>query len=80
MNDNIKNSQGVDSILGDPKNALWKMSIPLIISLLITSLYSVIDAIWVSGLGADALAGVGISVRKIGKRRITGPFTLFLLQ
>ena len=31
----------------------------LIISLLITSLYSVIDAIWVSGLGADALAGVG---------------------
>ena len=59
MNDNIKNSQGVDSILGDPKKALWKMSIPLIISLLITSLYSVIDAIWVSGLGADALAGVG---------------------
>lgn len=59
MNDNIKNSQGVDSILGDPKKALWKMSIPLIISLFITSLYSVIDAIWVSSLGADALAGVG---------------------
>ena len=56
---NIKNSQGVDSILGNPKKALWKMSIPLIISLFITSLYSVIDAIWVSGLGADALAGVG---------------------
>ena len=59
MSDNIRNSQGVDAILGDPKKALWKMSIPLIISLLITSLYSVIDAIWVSGLGADALAGVG---------------------
>ena len=53
------NYDGVDSILGDPKKALWKMSIPLIVSLLITSLYSVIDAIWVSGLGADALAGVG---------------------
>ena len=60
MNDNnVKNSQGVDSILGNPKTALWKMSIPLKISLLITSLYSVIDAVWVSGLGADALAGVG---------------------
>ena len=60
MNDNdIKNSQGVDSILGNPKTALWRMSIPLIISLFITSLYSVIDAVWVSGLGADALAGVG---------------------
>ena len=56
---NIKNSLGVDSILGNPKKALWKMSIPLIISLFITSLYSVIDAIWVSGLGADTLAGVG---------------------
>ena len=59
MIENNINSQGVDSILGDPKKALWKMSIPLIISLLITSLYSVIDAIWVAGLGADALAGVG---------------------
>ena len=60
MNDNdIKNSQGVDSIRGNPKTALWRMSIPLIISLFITSLYSVIDAVWVSGLGADALAGVG---------------------
>ena len=34
------------TILGNPKKALWKMSIPLIISLFITSLYSVIDAIW----------------------------------
>ena len=50
---------GVDSILGDPKSALVRLSIPLIISLFITSLYSVIDAIWVSSLGADALAGVG---------------------
>ena len=57
--ENLKKFQGVDSILGNPKTALWKMSIPLIISLFITSLYSVIDAIWVSGLGADALAGVG---------------------
>ena len=51
--------EGVESILGDPKNALWRLSIPLIISLFITSLYSVIDAIWVSSLGADALAGIG---------------------
>ncbi|MBR5503939.1 MAG: MATE family efflux transporter [Methanobrevibacter sp.] len=51
--------EGVESILGDPKKALWRLSIPLIISLFITSLYSVIDAIWVSSLGADALAGIG---------------------
>lgn len=51
--------EGVESILGDPKKAIWRLSIPLIISLFITSLYSVIDAVWVSSLGADALAGVG---------------------
>ncbi len=53
------NSDGVDILLGNPKKALINMSIPLIVSLLISSLYNLIDAAWVSGLGADALAGVG---------------------
>ena len=53
------NSDSVDILLGNPKKALISMSIPLIISLLISSLYNLIDAAWVSGLGADALAGVG---------------------
>lgn len=52
-------SSSVDIMLQDPKGALMKMSIPLIVSLLITSFYNLIDAAWVSGLGADALAGVG---------------------
>lgn len=52
-------SSNVDVMLGNPKKALLKMSIPLIVSLLISSLYNLIDAVWVSGLGADALAGVG---------------------
>ena len=52
-------SKGVDLMLLNPKKALMKMSIPLIISLIITSFYNLIDAAWVSGLGADALAGVG---------------------
>ena len=52
-------SNSVDIMLGNPKKALLRMSIPLIISLLISSLYNLIDAAWVSGLGADALAGVG---------------------
>ena len=52
-------SDNIDIMLGNPKYALIKMSIPLIVSLLITSFYNLIDAAWVSGLGADALAGVG---------------------
>ena len=49
----------VDMMLKNPKKALIRMSIPLIVSLLISSFYNLIDAAWVSGLGADALAGVG---------------------
>lgn len=52
-------SNNIDIMLGNPKKALISMSIPLIVSLLITSFYNLIDAAWVSGLGADALAGVG---------------------
>jgi putative MATE family efflux protein len=52
-------SNSVDMMLNNPKKALINMSIPLIVSLLITSFYNLIDAAWVSGLGADALAGVG---------------------
>lgn len=52
-------SSNVDIMLQNPKKALIRMSVPLIISLLITSFYNLIDAAWVSGLGADALAGVG---------------------
>ena len=55
-NDSLNN---VDIMLLNPKKALIKMSIPLIISLLISSFYNLIDAAWVSGLGADALAGIG---------------------
>jgi len=52
-------SANVDVMLGNPKKALLKMSLPLIVSLLISSFYNLIDAAWVSGLGADVLAGVG---------------------
>lgn len=52
-------SSNVDVMLGNPKRALLRMSVPLIVSLLISSFYNLIDAAWVSGLGADALAGVG---------------------
>lgn len=56
---NNHSQNNVDIMLGNPKKALIKMSIPLIVSLFISSLYNLIDAAWVSGLGADALAGVG---------------------
>ena len=55
----FNDSSNVDVMIDNPKRALIKMSIPLIISLLIASLYNLIDAVWLSDLGSDVIAGVG---------------------
>ena len=50
---------GVEILLGNPKDAVIKLSIPMMIAMIIQTLYTVVDRIWVSGLGADAIAAVG---------------------
>lgn len=52
-------TEGVKALLGDPKKAIIKLSWPMIVAMIVQTLYSLVDAIWVSGLGADALASVG---------------------
>jgi len=52
-------TEGVKALLGDPKKAIIKLSWPMIIAMSVQTLYSLVDAIWVSGLGSDALASVG---------------------
>ena len=52
-------TEGVSTILGDPKKAIFKLSGPMIIAMLITALYNLVDGIWVAGLGQDALAAIG---------------------
>ncbi|MDR1722200.1 MAG: MATE family efflux transporter, partial [Methanobrevibacter sp.] len=52
-------TKGVSLLLGDPKKAILRLSIPTIIAMVINSLYALIDGIWVAGLGGDALAAIG---------------------
>ena len=52
----------MEILLGDPKAAIRSLSGPLVVSMLITSIYNLVDGIWVAGLGADALAGVGFVI------------------
>lgn len=52
-------TKGVTIITGDPKKAIWKLSGHLIIAMLLMSTYNLVDAIWVSGLGGNALAAIG---------------------
>jgi len=54
-----RKTKGVETLLGDPKKAIVKLSIPIILAMSVNSVYNLVDAIWVAGLGADALAAVG---------------------
>ena len=53
-------TRGVETLLGDPKKAILKLSIPMIIAMSVQVVYNLVDALWVSGLGPDALAAVGL--------------------
>ena len=50
----------IEVLRGDPRKSLWKLSIPIMVTMVITSLYNVIDGIWIAGLGQTAIAGIGI--------------------
>ena len=52
-------TQGVTILTGDPKKAIISLSGPMIIAMLLMSSYNVVNAIWVVGLGSDALAAIG---------------------
>ncbi len=55
-------TEGVKTILGNPKKAIIKLSIPMIIAMSVQTIYNLADAAWVAGLpnGTDALAAIGL--------------------
>lgn len=61
MPQNERASMGVDTLLGDPKKAIVKLSVPMIIAMTFQTVYNLVDAIWVAGLGANELAAVGFA-------------------
>ncbi len=50
----------VKILLGEPKKAILKLSIPIMIGMLMQAVYNLTDGIWVAGLGTDALAAIGL--------------------
>jgi putative MATE family efflux protein len=53
--------KNVELLLDNPKKAVIEVSKPIIVATFVESIYSLVDSIWVSGLGAEALAAVGAS-------------------
>lgn len=56
-----KQTNGVKALLGDPKKAIITLSLPMIVAMVVQTLYNLINRIWVSGLGTDAAAAVGFA-------------------
>lgn len=54
-----KKSKNIEMITGDPKKAIIKLALPMMLSMLLIMMYNLADSIWVAGLGADALAAIG---------------------
>lgn len=54
-------TKGVADLLGNPKKAMIKVSIPVMVALFFESVYNLVDTFWVSHLGDEALAAVGLA-------------------
>jgi len=51
----------VKTLLGDPKKAILTLSLPMIVAMVVQTLYNLVNRIWVSGLGTEAAAAVGFA-------------------
>lgn len=60
MDNKAAATEGVKTLLGDPRRAVRKLSVPMMFAMFCQALYNIADGIWVAGLGADALASVGL--------------------
>lgn len=50
----------IEMITGNPKKAILKLSIPMMLTLLVGVFYNVVDSIWVVGLGPEPLVAMGL--------------------
>ena len=48
-----------ENLTGDPKKAILKLGMPMMLAMSVQTVYNLVDTFWVSGLGADALAAIG---------------------
>ena len=59
MSENKEKNKNIEVITGDPKRAIRKLSVPMMVSMLLIMMYNLADSIWVAGIGSDALAAIG---------------------
>ena len=52
-------NKNIELMRGEPEIAIKKLAIPIMISMLLTASYNIIDGIWIVGIGPSAIAGIG---------------------
>ena len=52
-------NDNIELMTGEPETAIRKLALPIMISMILTATYNIIDGIWVAGLGQEAIAGIG---------------------
>ncbi len=57
----MRETKGVQTLLGDPRKAIIKLSIPMVAAMSAQTIYNLADAIWVSGKGPESLSAVGFT-------------------
>lgn len=54
------NTSKIELLRGDPKKSVMPLALPVMVTMIFTTLYNVVDGIWIAGLGKSAIAGIGI--------------------
>ena len=81
-NDSSK-TKGVETLLGEPKKAIMKLAIPMIIAMSAHTVYNLVDALWVSGFGKDFFTSsevTDIGIEALAAVGFAMPFFMMLIS
>jgi len=76
-------TKGVKTLLGEPKKAIIKLAVPMIIAMSAHTIYNLVDAIWVSGFGQNIFTSEKIVEVGTGALAAVGyamPFYMMLIS
>ena len=82
-NNSLDQTKGVKTLLGEPKKAVRKLAVPMIIAMLATTIYNLVDALWVSGFGKDIFTSAEVAEVGTGALAAVGfamPFYMMIMS